>query len=304
MDTRFTLVCGSLVLVVALATGVIPIPHSSAVVPGVPVVDGAEPQTRSDSAKIDSTDARNTQTYGEVRSGLFSRPSSPESVPPTAQTASAPPPTTVVDPPPVIDPFAQVVYTGTVTIGEEKQALLENQRTKEGWYLHQGDPFMGAKIVRIDDNAITLNVHGQMRRIPKSNVYNLVPLDFQAGASTDRSAAILRGPNGEVLSGAVINGVAINGTTFNGARTMGAVSGNGAQGYYQSTLSAAKGELDNAVAQKFSALSTLSNDVSVSYETVPVNTSISYTTSDLTTPDAAPAQVEFKLGLVTEDGKL
>jgi len=296
MDTRFTLVCGSLVLVVALATGVIPIPHSSAI---VPVVDAAEPQARSESAKTNSTDVRDSQPYGEVRSGLFSRPSPPESVPPIAQTASVAPQTTAVDPPLVIDPFAQVVYTGTVTIGEEKQALLENQRTKEGWYLHQGDPFMGAKIVRIDDNAITLNVHGQMRRIPKSNVYNLVPLDFQAGASTDRSAAILRGPNGEV-----INRAAINGTAFNGAMPMGALSGNGAEGYYQSTLGAAKAELDNAVAQKYSTLSTLSNDISVSYETVPINNSISVITSDVVTPDATPAQVEFKVGLVKDDGKL
>jgi hypothetical protein len=42
---------------------------------------------------------------------------------------------------------------------------------------------MGATVKQVDDNAVTLNVHGQLRRIPKSNAYNVIPLNAQAGSS-------------------------------------------------------------------------------------------------------------------------
>jgi len=298
MDTRFTLVCGSLVLVVALATGVIPIPHSSAVVSVVPVVDAVEPQTRSEPAKTDSTDARDSQTYGEMRSGLFSRPSSTESVSAPRQAESTAPQTRISDPAlPPIDPFAQVVYTGTVTIGDEKQALLENQRTKEGWYLHQGDAFMGAKIVRIEDNAITLNVHGQMRRIPKSNVYNLVPLDAQAGSTPTRNASDPRGPGAPGSPGGAY-GAAITGFGANNS-----FSGGDAERFYQSRLGAATQGYGAAMAERLTA-DKAARDLSVSYEAAPANASISIITSDAPAANAAPAQVEFTIDLKKEDGKL
>ena len=288
MDTRFTLVCGSLVLVVALATGVIPIPHSSAVVPVIGV-DSVEPQTRSDPAKPDSADMRDSPTYGEVRSGLFSRPSSPESVPATVQTASATSQNRSVDLPLTIDPFAQVVYTGTVTIGDEKQALLENQRTKEGWYLHQGDPFMGAKIVRIDDNAVTLNLHGQMRRIPKSSVYNLVPLDAQAGSTPNRSATDPRGPGG-------LNGAAVNGYSggSNGFRAGDSLSNSAMEGFYQSKLNAAQGKYEAAAAERLTA-EKAALDLTNAVEVAPFQASLSVITSDAPVPNAPPAQVQFQI---------
>jgi len=301
MDTRFTLVCGSLVLVVALATGVIPIPHSSAVVPVIGV-DAVEPQTRSEPAKTESTDVRDSPTYGEVRSGLFSRPSSPESVPVTAQTAS-PPQTMAVDPKLIVDPFAQVVYTGTVTIGDEKQALLENQRTKEGWYLHQGDPFMGAKIVRIDDNAVTLNLHGQMRRIPKSSVYNLVPLDAQAGSTPNRNASDPRGPGGP----GGVNGVAL--TTF-GANN--SVPGSDMGKSYPYALGAAplnynaadtdKLNYDDVVAEKLTAERT-ARDLSNTIDVAPFKASISISSDSLTTPDVPRAPVKLLIESGTNDIK-
>ncbi|MCW3053341.1 MAG: hypothetical protein JWN14_2511, partial [Chthonomonadales bacterium] len=249
---------------------------------------------RSEPAKTNSTDVRDSQAYGEMRSGLFSRPSAPESVPAPKQAESTAPQTRISDPAVPIDPFAQVVYTGTVTIGDEKQALLENQRTKEGWYLHQGDPFMGAKIVRIDDSAVTLNVHGQMRRIPKSNVYNLVPLDAQAGSTPTRNASDPRGPGGP--GGAY--GAAINSFGANNS-----FSGGDAEKFYQSNLGAATQGYGAAMAERLTA-DKAARDLSVSYEKVPLNTSISIITNDAPAVNAQPAQVEFTIGLGKEDIKL
>jgi hypothetical protein len=166
----------------------VPVPHPSSV---SVVGKTMETKTAPTPAKTVAVGSQAPEYYGEsVRAGLFARPLPPEAPAPTEstqpQTLSGP---TIEVPPP--DIFADYVYTGTVTIDGKQHALLENTRTNEGSYYLPGDPFMGATVMQVDDNAVTLSVHGKMRRIPKSTAYNVVPLNAQAGASPDRG-----NPNG------------------------------------------------------------------------------------------------------------
>src|SRR2546421_6326073 len=79
---------------------------------------------------------------GSVRSDLFASPAQMKPAPKiepvkkpiiVAAKPSAPAP---------VNPFADYSYNGTVTMGGEVMALVENVKTKEGQYLKQGDSFM------------------------------------------------------------------------------------------------------------------------------------------------------------------
>ncbi|MCW3095232.1 MAG: hypothetical protein JWL77_850 [Chthonomonadaceae bacterium] len=198
MNTRSAVAAGSLVLCIAVTAVLARPPHSSSV---APVGETTVPDTIPTSEKTVAADTKAPEFYGEnVRSALFDR-QQPLAPAPAAPEASS---HIIADPPivlPALDIFAEYVYSGTVTVDGQKQALLENARTKQGWYLHSGETFMGAVVKQVDDNAITLNIHGHLRRIPKSNAYNVVPLNAQAGASGNMQSGSL----GNARSGASVD---------------------------------------------------------------------------------------------------
>src|SRR5947209_5445306 len=90
-------------------------------------------------AKAAETSRPSLEFYTKgVRGSLFSAPvpAAPKS---TAENTKKL--LTVKVPPLVINPFADYVYTGTITSGDKKLALLENRYTKEGHYVQVGQPF-------------------------------------------------------------------------------------------------------------------------------------------------------------------
>ena len=68
---------------------------------------------------------------------------------------------------PEINPFADWSYTGTVKVGDQMMALLENTKTKDGQYLKVGESFQGATVSEITEQSITLNSGGKPRVRPR-----------------------------------------------------------------------------------------------------------------------------------------
>lgn len=121
-----------------------------------------------------------------VRGDLFVMPGAKEQVvvrpePPKVETT---PPA-----PEVIDPFADYAYTGTVVMGDEYVALVENAKTKEGTYLRRGDQFMGGTVGEITDKGLTVMVAGSPRTLNKTDEFKLTPLDKDAAFRTQTPGA-------------------------------------------------------------------------------------------------------------------
>ncbi len=113
-----------------------------------------------------------------VRGDLFAMPGAKQPVlvkpePPKVETT--PPPT-----PEVIDPFADYAYTGSVTMGDDHVALVENAKTKEGVYLRKGDQFMGGTVSEVTDKGVTISVAGSAKTLYKTEEFKLTPLDKDA----------------------------------------------------------------------------------------------------------------------------
>lgn len=113
-----------------------------------------------------------------VRGDLFTMPGAKEIAvirPEPPKVEPTPPPA-----PEVIDPFADYAYTGTVVMGDEFVALIENAKTKEGTYLRRGDQFMGGTVSEITDKGVTVTVAGTPRILNKTDEFKLTPLDKDA----------------------------------------------------------------------------------------------------------------------------
>lgn len=119
-----------------------------------------------------------------VRGALFSAPQPPPAPKPKANIVKPlPPPPKIVVPevkPVEINPFADWSYTGTVTVGESKMALIENAKTKEGRYLKQGEEFQGAQVSQVTDQMVTMTAGTKPYLLAKSDNVNIVPLDKSA----------------------------------------------------------------------------------------------------------------------------
>lgn len=135
-----------------------------------------------------------------IRGGLFSEPQSP--APRLPKVEPAPPKPVVTTPTPVapvepLNPFADWSYTGTITMGDQRMALLENTKTKEGQYLTAGQTFLGAQVESITDQMITLRSAEKPYMLAKSDTITVTPLDRSApflssGANSVREVAIGR----------------------------------------------------------------------------------------------------------------
>lgn len=163
-----------------------------------------------------------------VRGTLFSAPQPPPIAKPRAVVVKpVPPPPRIIVPevkPVEVNPFADWSYTGTVTVGETKMALIENSKTREGRYLKQGEEFQGAQVSQVTDQMVTMTAGTKPYLLAKSDNINIVPLDKSApylsggaqpgqpvppppgGASTPQGVLTTPGvsvalPNGTVLIG-------------------------------------------------------------------------------------------------------
>lgn len=109
---------------------------------------------------------------------------------PAAQSSAAPP-RSVAAPE---DPLVDYAYTGAVTLGEQRLALVENRKTRVGRYVSVGDAFGGGTVAGIDERTLTVRIGSTPRRLALNEDFKLVPLD--------RSAAwMTQGPGGTGATG-------------------------------------------------------------------------------------------------------
>ncbi|MCX6359112.1 MAG: hypothetical protein NT029_04870 [Armatimonadetes bacterium] len=114
---------------------------------------------------------------GAVRGDLFTSPQASAPLPaPVPVVKPLPPPPAPV----VVDPFADMAYTGTVTIGGQTLAVVENTKTKEGQFARKGDSVVGGTVTDITDRTLTVSVSGVPRTLTKTEDYKLVSLDKNA----------------------------------------------------------------------------------------------------------------------------
>src|SRR5258706_9817354 len=91
-----------------------------------------------------------------VKTDLFTAPANPEAKPkPVAKPVVV---AALPTAPAIINPFADYTYSGTVTVGEQTMALVENTKTRDGQYLEEGDSFVGGTVSNIGPRTLTVNV--------------------------------------------------------------------------------------------------------------------------------------------------
>lgn len=140
--------------------------------------DATTPNGPAVESDVDNALTRRPLTFytEAVRGSMFSPPQPPK---PVEKPAPKPPPAPVVPVMP-INPFANWTYTGTVHVGDQIMALIENSQTKEGQYVKVGDNFMGASVSAITDQMVTLMASGKPNMLAKSDNITLTPLDKNA----------------------------------------------------------------------------------------------------------------------------
>jgi hypothetical protein len=115
-----------------------------------------------------------------IRGSMFGAPVAP---PPKVITKPVKIETPKVEPiivPPPPNPFADWAYTGTIHIGEQTMALLENTKTKEGQYVRVGEKFLGTEITAITDQEVSIGTGMTANRVAKSDSITVKPLDRNA----------------------------------------------------------------------------------------------------------------------------
>lgn len=122
-----------------------------------------------------------------VRESMFSAPM--PAPPKLIKIEMAKPIKTVIIPQiPILppSPLADWVYSGTVTSGERKLALLENKKLNEGKYVEAGNSFqlpgsaLGAHVDSVEDQVVTITIDGKISQLVKSDTINVIPLDRSA----------------------------------------------------------------------------------------------------------------------------
>jgi hypothetical protein len=124
--------------------------------------------------------------------GVLVGPPAPSATPPAPPAPPAAPP----EPP---DPLKDWIYSGTVAIGDDIYAVMENKTTHRGEYVKTGDPFEGGTVQTIAQGALALSLNGQVRNLPKSTAFNATPLNAPAGAGNGQPGGA---PNGGQPGGA------------------------------------------------------------------------------------------------------
>lgn len=139
---------------------------------------------------------------GQVRSDLFTAAVPPAPAPPKPKT-EAPKLTVPAVKPEIVNPLADYVYSGTVSVDNQQFALIENAKTRTGEYYKLGDSWMGGKIASIDERSVTLDVAGKKQMLAKSDNYQLTPLDKSAAflQPNQQGQPGMMGPNGQPMPG-------------------------------------------------------------------------------------------------------
>jgi hypothetical protein len=164
----------------------------------------ANARTRKGAAQAGQTSVTNVKaaerrplsyyTQG-VRGDMFVMPGAKEPVLPKPE----PPKPEPAPAPAVIDPFVDYAYTGTVIMGDEHVALIENAKTKDGSYVRRGDQFLGGTVTDITDKGVTLSVAGSAKTLYKTEEYKLTPLDKDAAFRAPAQGP--GGPGGPMMGG-------------------------------------------------------------------------------------------------------
>lgn len=82
------------------------------------------------------------------------------------------------------DPLKDWVYSGTVAIGDDVYAVLENKSTKQGRYLKLGENLEGATIESIAQDQLSVTLNGVPRTLAKSTAFGATPLSAGGGGGT------------------------------------------------------------------------------------------------------------------------
>lgn len=109
-----------------------------------------------------------------LRSNLFSPPAPPQ---PRIEVHPLPAPVLQIVP---VNPFADWSYTGTMHVGSETTALIENEKTHDGQFVKVGDSFLGAKVKGVTDEMVTLVQDGKPTLLARSDNMVVTPLDKSA----------------------------------------------------------------------------------------------------------------------------
>ena len=97
----------------------------------------------------------------------------PETAPPAAPPKAPEPP----------DPLKDWVYSGTVAIGGDVYAVVENKASKQGRYLKTGDNLEGATVDAIAQSELSVTLNGAPRTLAKSSAFSATPLNAAGGAA-------------------------------------------------------------------------------------------------------------------------
>lgn len=94
------------------------------------------------------------------------------------------------------DPLKDWVYSGTVAIGPEVYAVVENKAARRSEYLREEDPFQGGTVLRIATGALLLSFGSETRSLPKSTAFNATPLNAMPAAAPAAPGGIAGRPGG------------------------------------------------------------------------------------------------------------
>jgi len=119
-----------------------------------------------------------------VRADIFGSGQATEQAAKPAQTKA--PELTPAPTPEVIDPFADYAYTGSIIMGDQALALVENSKTKEGSYVKVGDQLLGGIVAQVTERSVTVSVAGKLRTLYKTEDFKLTPLDKDAAFRTQQ----------------------------------------------------------------------------------------------------------------------
>lgn len=100
-----------------------------------------------------------------------------------------PPAPAAASPPAPPDPFKDLVYTGTVTIGDVTYAVVEDKTTKRGEYLGLEQTLQGGTVIGITQGTLLILINGQTRSLHKSTAFNATPLNAPAATAPAGAAA-------------------------------------------------------------------------------------------------------------------
>lgn len=105
----------------------------------------------------------------------------PVEKPAEAKKPETAPPAASVKPPETPDPLKDWVYSGTVAIGGDVYAVVENKASKQGRYLKAGEELQGAIVESVTQTELGLTLNGAPRTLPKSSAFNVTPLNAGGG---------------------------------------------------------------------------------------------------------------------------